>query len=215
MYKQPQYLSGCGKLALGFNFRNNDSGQLHTLEAIMAAIVMIGVLIFAVQATTITPLTSSTANAHIESQLYTLGQDMVMALDHSQYDQDSQLKKEIIGWSGDEYVWNATHYKSRANGSDTISGPVNELLQQTLVAKGIGHNMEFTFRLDSENTLTSPYIYNGDPSDNAVIVSRKVVLSNNDIANTSSFENRTSIPDMDNTTDFYNIVDVKLTMWRM
>jgi hypothetical protein len=48
-----------------------------------------------------------------------------------------------------------------------------------------------------------------------VIVSRKVVLSNNDLANPSSFENRTSIPDMDNTTDFYNIVDVKLTMWRM
>ncbi|ADE36930.1 hypothetical protein Mmah_1432 [Methanohalophilus mahii DSM 5219] len=182
----------------------------------MAAMVMIGVLIFAVQATTITPLTSSTANAHIESQLYTLGQDMVMTLDHSQYDQDSQLKQEIIGWSGDEYVWNATHYISMSpNSSDTISGPVKELLQQTLVAKGIAHNMEFKFRLDSGNTLTSPYIYNGDPSDNAVIVSRKVVLSNSDLENPSSFENKTSIPDMDNTTDFYNIVDVKLTMWRM
>ena len=43
-------------------------GQAHTLEAFVAAILIVGGLIFATQATAVTPLSASTSNQHIENQ---------------------------------------------------------------------------------------------------------------------------------------------------
>ncbi|NOR48135.1 MAG: hypothetical protein GQ533_08855, partial [Methanosarcinaceae archaeon] len=52
-----------------FGSGNDQLAQMHTLEAVMASTIMVMVIVFAVQATSLTPLTSSTANAHIEAQL--------------------------------------------------------------------------------------------------------------------------------------------------
>ncbi|MDK2892706.1 hypothetical protein [Methanohalophilus sp.] len=196
-------------------FWKNTGAQLNTLEGIIAATIMIGVLVFAVQATSLTPLTSSTANAHVETQLNSLGQDIITSLDHSSYKQDSDLKKAILAWNGDEYVWDSTHYVSTDNASDTLEGPIQEILEFAVTENGIVHNLGYTFMTLDGDSKTVYYIYNGDPSDNAVIISRKVLLSNTDIANVATFENATGIPDVDIATDYYNIIDVKLTMWRM
>ncbi len=196
-------------------FWKNTGAQLNTLEGIIAATLMIGVLIFAVQATSLTPLTSSTANAHVEAQLSAAGQDIITALDHSSYKQDSNLKKNILAWNGNEYVWNSTQYISITNASETLEGPVKDMLEFVVVENGIAHNIEYTFSNLDGGTLTVPYIYNGDPSDNAIIVSRKVLISNTDLTNATTFKINTGIPDVDITTDYYNIIDVKLTLWRM
>ncbi|UGV41931.1 hypothetical protein J7W08_07450 [Methanococcoides orientis] len=195
---------------------------MHTLEAIMAATIMVVIILFAVQATSLTPLTSSTANAHIESQMYIIGQDMLTSLDHSSNGQNSDLKDEIINWNGEMYVWNGTNYQSDDNKNNSLDGPVVDLLKLILVDYGIAHNIEFTYSSISESgnytkyneKLENYYIYNGDPSDNAVIVSRKVLLSESDVG--SSYKTATGIPDVDgSTTALYNIIDVKLTLWRM
>lgn len=197
------------------DIKKDEQGQMHTLEAIMAATVMIAVLVFAVQATALTPLTSSTANAHIESQIHTIGQDMLTVLDHSVYGTNSELKDQIIDWNGDEYVWNATSYRSRKNSSDILTGPLTEMLELVVIENGIAHNIEFTFNTETGSSQTMSFIYNGDPSDNAVIISRKVLISNTDIEDAIIFVSNTGIPDVDDSTDYYNIIDVKLTMWRM
>lgn len=193
---------------------NDKSAQMHTLEAIMAATIMVVVLLFAVQATALTPLTSSTANAHIESQIYIMGQDVLTALDYAPYGQDSDLKEMILDWNGEMYVWNGTHYKSDFNESNLLDGPEVEILELIAVRNGIAHNVDFTFK-EGNSTKTWAYIYNGNPSDNAVIVSRKVLLSDSDITSPISYEDDTDIADIDGTTALYNIVDVKLTLWRM
>lgn len=197
------------------NFWTDADAQINTLEGIIAATIMIGVLVFAVQATSLTPLTSSTANAHVEAQLNALGQDITTSLDHSSYKQDSSLKEAIIKWNGDEYVWNSTHYVSTNDENITLAGPLQEILEFAVTENGIAHNLQFTFTNLDGDIRTVSYIYNGDPSDNAVIISRKVLISNTDIANTTTFNSDTGIPDVDSTTDYYNIIDVKLTMWRM
>ncbi|WP_445474697.1 DUF7288 family protein [Methanococcoides methylutens] len=196
------------------NLGKDQDAQMHTLEAIMAATIMVAILIFAVQATALTPLTSSTANAHIESQMYVIGQDMLTALDHAPYDQNSDLKEAIIEWNGEMYVWNGTHYQSDYNKSNSLDGSVVDMLEFVAVKNGIAHNIEFMYN-DEDSTNTEAYIFSGQPSDNAVIVSRKVLLSNSDIVNSTSYEATTDIPDIDTTTALYNIVDVKLTLWRM
>ena len=188
---------------------------MHTLEAVMAATIMVMVIVFAVQATSLTPLTSSTANAHIEAQLQVIGQDMLSALDYAQYDQKSNLKNDILDWNGNEYAWGGDSYESRANASVTLNSSMKDMLTYIAIPRGIAHNVQFSHFSDTGRFSSIFYIYNGDPSDNAVIISRKVVLSNPDIGNTSTFQANTGIVDMDDTTDLYNIIDVKLILWRM
>ena len=201
-----------------FGSGNDQLAQMHTLEAVMASTIMVMVIVFAVQATSLTPLTSSTANAHIEAQLQTIGQDMLSALDNSQYDQISDLKNDILNWDGYEYVWEDDEYDSISDNEDDThlnDSAIANMLLYVAMPRGIAHNVQFANMDESGRFSTRSYIYNGAPSDNAVIVSRKVVLSNPDINDTSDFFKRTGIYDIDGDTDFYSIVDVKLTLWRM
>nr|WP_246275937.1 hypothetical protein [Methanolobus zinderi] len=180
----------------------------------MTLIIITGIIVFTVQATSLTPLTSSTANAHIEAQLQILGQDMLNVLDRSQSGQSSGLKEDILNWNGERYIWNSTAYVSENNNTLTNSTTA-DLLKNVIVPKGIAHNVEFTMVNDAGSVVTLPYIYNGEPSDNAVVVSRRVLLSDSDITDPTQFRSYTGIPDTDTSTDFYNLIDVKMTLWRM
>lgn len=51
-----------------YTFRHDTQSQLHVLEAIIASTLILGVIIFALQATAVTPLTVSTSDQHIETQ---------------------------------------------------------------------------------------------------------------------------------------------------
>ncbi|MBN2109796.1 MAG: hypothetical protein JW705_01730 [Methanosarcinaceae archaeon] len=198
------------------NLRKDIDAQMHTLEAVIAAVIMVGIIIFAVQATSLTPLTSSTANAHIEAQLQTMGQDMLSALSYSAYGEDSQLKEDITGWDGKEYVWNGSTYRSTSRLNETIlDSSLADILKLIAVPRGIAHNVHFSWVADNGIIMNRPYIYNGDPSDNAVTITKKVQLSDSDVGNTSVFAANTGIPDAGDGTRFYNIVDVKMTLWRM
>jgi hypothetical protein len=189
---------------------------MHTLEAVMAALIMVGVIVFAVEATSLTPLTSSTANAHIEAQMQTMGQDMLNALSYAPYGHDSALKSDVMNWDGTEFVWNGTAYESRASTNITLTNSnLADMFAFITIPRGIAHNIHFTWINEEGVFIARPYIYNGDPSDNAVIVSKKVVLSDYEVGNVSSFAANTGIPDIDNSTAFYNIVNVKMTLWRM
>lgn len=204
-----------GIVKLLSSFTNDETGQMHTLEAVMAAIIMVTVVVFAVQATSLTPLTSSTANTHIETQLKTQGYDIINSLDHSEYEQDSRLKKDLLNWDGDVYIWNGSSYISKSNQSKELNSSTAKTLEIIAVKRGIAHNVHFTYIKENGERYSSPYIYNGEPSDNAVIISRKIVLSNPDISNTSTFSSATGINNLNNSTDLYNIVDIQLTLWRI
>lgn len=196
--------------------KSNLSAQLHTLEALMALLLVIGVIIYTVQATSLTPLTSSTANAHIEAQLQILGQDMLNSLDHSEYGQDSPLKKDILNWNGKYYTWNSQQYGS-TSGENLTNSSTAEVLRSVAVGRGIAHNVEFAW-IEEDGTMRSMrYIYNGEPSDNAVIITKRVLLSDSDFPDTdpTSFRQNSGIRDADQSTDLYNLIDVKLTLWRM
>ena len=196
----------------------DEKAQMHTLEGVAAATIMLLVIVYAIDATSMTPLTSSTANVHAETELQALGQDILSALDYSEPGYNSKLKNDVLNWTGDEYIWNGTQYLQLNYSNYSIINPDNSLnnnltaiLYATLVRQGIAHNVDLVF-IDSNTSYpyTQKMIYNGNPSDNAVIVSRKIVLYSSDPINPSS-----PITDLDPSTNLYNIVDVKLTLWRM
>lgn len=204
------------RVSINSNLKKDPFGQIHTLEAVTATMIMVSVIVFTVQATSLTPLTSSTANAHIEAQMQTIGQDMLNVLDHTSSAHASTLKQDIISWNGQEFSWNGTAYCSvNTKNSNLLNSSTSGILKEIAVPRGIAHNVLFIYIDSSGLPQRATYIYNGDPSDNAVSVSRKVLLSDFDLSDPISFVANTGIPDSDPSSDLYNIVDVKLTLWRM
>lgn len=190
----------------------DDKAQMHTLEGVAAATIMLLVIVYAIDATSMTPLTSSTANVHVETELQVLGQDILGALDYAEPGYNSKLKNDVLRWNGSEYTWSGTNYTDKLN---TANPPLNNNLTNItnaiLVTQGIAHNVELTFLANNGTTyVTQRMIYNGDPSENAVIVSRKIVLQNSDTIYSGN-----PIKPIDPSTNLYNIVDVKLILWRM
>ena len=206
----------------------DDKAQLHTLEGVAAATIILLVIIYAIDATSLTPLTSTSSNVHIEKELEFLGQDILNYLDYSEPGYGSKLRDDITNWDGSTYIWNGSAYMNDDNLMLNNSN-LTSIFIQTLNKRGIAHNVELTF-IDNSSFLpvTRTMIYNGDPSNNAVIVSRKIVLQNIGSKNGTlqrnddrgkdedniSKENEI-IPDIDPSSNFYNIVDVKIVMWRM
>ncbi len=193
----------------------DEKAQLHTLEGVAAATIMLLVIVYAIEATSMTPLTSSTANVHVETELAVLGQDILNALDYAEPGYNSKLKNDIITWNGNEYVWNGTKYAEKNNASASpLTSNLTIITNATLIGQGIAHNVELTYIANVSN-ITSPassiMIYNGDPSENAVIISRKLVLQNTDFSPAANYP----VKDIDPSTNLYNVVEVKLTLWRM
>ena len=193
----------------------DEKGQMHTLEGVAAATIMLLVIVYAIDATSMTPLTSSTANVHVETELQVLGQDILGSLDYAEPGYNSNLTNDILGWNGKEYIWDGTSYMEKGNASYSQNNLTNNLtnsLKYTLIKQGIAHSVELTFLAnDGTSLVTQKMIDNGNPSDNAVIVSRKIALHNSDHPNAGNIQ----LTDIDPSTDLYNIVDVKLILWRM
>ncbi|MFZ3059647.1 MAG: hypothetical protein WA102_07890 [Candidatus Methanoperedens sp.] len=189
----------------------DDKAQMHTLEGVAAATIMLLVIVYAIDATSMTPLTSSTANVHVETELQVLGQDILGALDYAEPGYNSMLKNDVLTWNGSEYIWSGTNYMEKG-GTANLANNLTNILNATLIGQGIAHNVALTFLSDNGASYsTERMIYNGDPSENAVIVSRKIVLQNTDFTPSANYP----IPDIDPSTNLYNIVDVKLILWRM
>jgi len=193
----------------------DEKAQLYTLEAVAAASIMLIVIIYAIDATSMTPLTASTSSVHVEAELIAMGQDIFNILDYAEPGYRSRLKMDIAAWDGKEYIWSGSNYTVK--GTTNVTGKLTnltELLNVTLIKQGTAHNLDLVFLSRRPDNTTYPVkvkiIYNGDPSNNAVIVSRKIVLQNSDNLNPTN-----PIEDIDLSSNFYNIVDIKLTLWRM
>lgn len=196
----------------------NDKAQLHTLEGVAAATTMLLVIVYAIDATSMTPLTSSTANLHVETEIALLGQDILGALDYAEPGYNSKLKNDLATWNGKTYIWNGTRYMENGNASylqNNLTNNLTNILNPTLTAQGIAHNVELIFLTDNGTSFSSALsmIYNGNPSDNAVIVSRKLTLHDGDI-NTTKYPGN-PIEKIDPSTNLFNIVEIRLTLWRM
>lgn len=194
----------------------DDKAQLHTLEGVAAATLILLVIIYAIDATSMTPLTSSTASVHMESELRSLGRGILDTLDYAEPGYNSKLKNDISGWNGTQYIWNGGKYVNSADSQDNLTNNMTVVLRSVLVNDSIAHNVELTYLTILDN-VTIPVdlnmIYNGEPSDNAVIVSRKLVLHDGDINVTADPDN--PISDIDTSTALWNIVDVKIILWRL
>jgi hypothetical protein len=182
-----------------------------------------------VESTSVTPLTSSFTNQHIKLELQNMGTDLLTVLDESpeaatlpaEPYTPSKLKVSITDWLMSSnggtiwYAWsnNSTKYISLVNYNPTtsnLSTPLSDALSVFLTKYGIAFNVEVRYSNLDGKLMNTKMIWNGDPSDNSVTVSRIVVLHDGDVLSMNSV-----IPDISPSSQLYNTVEVRLTMWVM
>jgi len=200
-----------------------DRAQAHTLEAVVAAILLLAGVAFALQATAVTPLTTSTSNQHLENQLQSTSQGVLAATAES-----GDLKRALLYWDENESEFhNADNegFYTTSNSETNFTSALN----RTFGPSNVAYNVNIIYHTSNGETAEQRLVRQGQPSDNAVAASRTVTLVDSDklIAangtqlNTPISAINTSFyaPDTGNVTSgnraHYNHVRVEVVTWRI
>ncbi|MFB6186533.1 MAG: hypothetical protein ABEI86_06675, partial [Halobacteriaceae archaeon] len=131
-------------------------------------------VIFALEATAVTPLSASTANQHIETQQRKQAIGLLVAAEA-----EGVLKRAVLDW-------NVSETRFRGSGNNEVSvrgGPPNtfgQYLNHTFDDEGVAFNVYFRYRTASGDQREIQVVDMGNPSDNAVVATRTVILYDDD-----------------------------------
>jgi len=192
-----------------------DRGQAHTVEAFIAALLLLSGLLFAMQATAVTPLSASTSNQHIENQQRALAGGLL-----STAAADGSLREAVLYWNasrgGFQDSGEAGYYQ-RAGSQNAFLAALNE----TLAERRIAYNVRVRyFDANGTGVSTDPMVSLGQPSNNAVTASRTVTLTNGsrltgDCTVDCRLETKPFYAPSVDDGQLYNRVEVRITTWRM
>jgi len=194
-----------------------DRGQAHTLEAFTAALLLVSGVVFALQATAVTPLSASTSNQHIENQQRLVANDVLGATA-----ENGSLREAVLFWSPSTNRFPGAGER----GYYTNGGPPNEFgetLNRTFRERRIAFNVHLTYQRPGTPGRKT-MVYMGSPTDNAVTATRLVPLYN-DSELTAPGATQTLggadangsfyAPDVADGSTLFNVVEVEIVVWRM
>ena len=192
-----------------------DRGQAHTVEAFIAALLLLSALLFAMQATAVTPLSASTSNQHIENQQRALADGLL-----STAADDGSLQETVLHWNASRGVFQDSGeagYYQRAGSQTAFLDALNE----TLAERRIAYNVRVRyFDANGTGVSTDPLVSLGQPSNNAVTASRTITLTNEsrltgDCTGDCRLETEPFYAPSVDDGQLYNRVEVRITTWRM
>ena len=195
-----------------------DRAQVHTLEAFLAALLLVSGIIFATQATAVTPLSASTSNQYIENQQRGAANDLLATADER-----GDLREAVAYWNATEEEFDG----ATEHGFYTDGGPPNafgEALNETFGERRIAFNVYVRYWDERENETvrrSQTMVYMGSPSDNAVTASRTVALFDETPLSAPDQSHVVSDPDANfyardiDDGRLYNLMEVRIVVWRM
>jgi hypothetical protein len=203
----------------------DDRGQAHTLEAFTAALLLVTGLIFATQATAVTPLSASTSNQHVENQASIAAQDLLSTTDAS-----GDLEAALLYYDNGSFV-GATDEEGYA-GMPPDSHPLHDPLTEAFGDRQIAFDIDVYYPEDGgDETLAAEMVDMGSPSDNAATASVRVALYEDDQLfdpGDDSGDESYSGPRLRDEGDhdyfagpvggsdtLYTVVEVRITAWQM
>ncbi|MEF8851262.1 MAG: hypothetical protein V5A28_02420 [Haloarculaceae archaeon] len=199
--------------------RKRERGQAHTLEGVVAALILLSAIVFALELTAVTPLSASTSSQHIENQQEATARGILGAAAES-----GALKRTLLSWNDSEgRFWNSTD-RTESVYFETNPPPTEfgGMLNRSFDSGGIAYNVYLRFNA-SEDPSLKRLVYQGRPSDNAVSASWPVTLYRNDklhdheeqptgtnVSDSSTFyaEDRTG-------SSVYKVIHVEVVVWRI
>ncbi|TKR28019.1 DUF7288 family protein [Natronomonas salsuginis] len=195
-------------------------GQAHTLEAFTAAVLIIGGLLFATQATAVTPLSASTSNQHIENQQQASIEGLLSATAAN-----GTLSEAVLYWDAQNETFAGT--PDRGTYAEGPPNAFGEALNDLLLDRRIAFNVNVRYPAPNaeDETDVEEMVRMGEPSANAVAATRSVGLY--DGSNLSAPDDDRSLeavqsdpdaefyaPETDTTSRLYTVVEVEVVAWR-
>jgi len=151
----------------------DERGQAFTLEAITASLLLVGGLVFALQATAVTPLSASTSSQHIENQQQAAA-DGVLTTGL----EDGSLRQALLFWNDSANNGTGGFHNASGRGFYVDKTPPNafgQSLNRTFTSRNIVVNV-YVYYEGNGREKRQRMVYRGEPSDNAVAASTTVTL---------------------------------------
>lgn len=190
--------------------------QAYTLEAFVAALVLLGAVVFALQGTAVTPQSASTASDTQQKQLERTGQGV---LDDAAV--DGSLRQAVLYWDSAEGTFHGLEPYESAYKNAALPTAFGAQLNRSFGATGVAYNVNIRYRRPSGTTGTKALVDSGTPSDDAVRVAEPLTLYDDDVLYTDTAVpgNRTLTnasfyaPDSSPDSGVYNVVTVEVVLW--
>ncbi|MHB9285705.1 hypothetical protein ACKVMT_01530 [Halobacteriales archaeon Cl-PHB] len=198
-----------------------DRGQAVTLEAVVAALLLLSSLVFALQMTAVTPLSASTSSQHIENQLEASAEGIMAASV-----EDGSLRRAVLYYNETSTTFANSTYQGYYAGAPPES-KLGQRLNWAFDQRGIAYNVYVSYSVGGQDRERR-MIYRGQPSDNAISTTTTITLADDaplynhsdgdgtleprslTVSNTSRFY----APDISNS-GLYNVIRVEVVVWRI
>lgn len=196
-----------------------DRAQAFTFEAITAALLLIGTVVFIAQAPGVSPLSSSTASQDIPTQQRDVASGLLDAAAHQDV-----IRPTLLYWDADNERFHGTDEEDEYyidGGPPTAFGG---MLNDSFTGRDAAFNVDITYSNESGGLETVPLVHQGSPTTEAAKVSRIITLYEDDVLYTST-ENKSDIPlssassfyapDTSPDNPVYNVIRLEVTVWRV
>lgn len=197
--------------------RRRRRGQAYTFEALTAVLVLLATIIVVLQMTAITPTSSSATNERVRAQLVGTGEGVLLGARDNE-----TLKPTLLFWDDDEGSFRGP---TGEEGYYVGAGPptaFGRTLNRTLDAQGIRYNLNVQYLTADRQRRTQQVVRYGAANDDAVRVTTKVTLYDDDVLYTASGDpgnvtlgesSRFYVPDAAPNGSTYNVLEVELVLW--
>jgi hypothetical protein len=187
-------------------------GQAYTLEAFVAGLLVLGGVVFALQATAVTPLSASTSNQYVGNQERTVAYGLMGAAKAN-----GTLQEAVVDWnkSSGRFVG-----ASADTGVFSNAGPPNAFgraLNETFDNEQTAFNVVLRYRGPNDTLARQPMVTMGTPSNDATVAIRSVVLYDDTTLTTGGNVTNATFyaTDAEPNGPLFNVVEVRMTVWRI
>lgn len=197
---------------------SSSRGQAHTVEAILATLLILVGVLFAVQTTAVTPFSSTTEDKHLETQQRNSISN-IATITH----ENGEMKETVLYWN----TSNSSYQNSGENTAYYTDPTVNTPLLRELAAATsdqIVYNIDVRYYNKTGSAIsvqTQRLLYVGSPSNNAITIREPLTLHDTDQLTTGTepeLQNTASdefyMDSVNSTTAMYNYAEVEITAWR-
>ena len=191
-------------------------GQAYTLEALVSALLLLGTIVFALQATAVTPQSASTADAHSQAQLERVAGGVLDAARER-----GAIRATVLYWDNAEAEFHGLGRDQSAYENGALPTAFGAMLNESFGDHAVVYNVDVRYYDQTGAVQTRTVLDSGTPSDDAARVTALVTLYDDDVLylgdeteSTRPLSNATFYaPDSSPASGLYNVVTVEVVLW--
>ena len=203
----------------------SDRGQAFTLEALVAALLLVTAVLFALQAVVITPTSAGTLDRDTQAELHQESVDsLVTAANDGELSMMARYWDPANGTFAGDPDGPAGSYVSEDIGYQRDVLPIQDVGESLnhSVREGNQYNVILAYQTEDGDRETTRLVYQGTPGHDVVTASYTITLTDDQLV-TGPNEGDTrladvpdddaAIPNIDDASPVYNVVEVRLVLW--